>query len=153
MDLELRETNDGGDIIKNSKDVSVIFGFENMPYLAMFGGNVEESTPLIRKKNQQSFDWWGNSVLFPNDTSVQLNSETEMVLNTVALNSFGRGLIEKAVKNDLEFMKDFAEVTVDVSLESPSRAVIGIKLVKKDNLQKREFIYIWDYTTKELTQR
>lgn len=152
MDIELRETSNGGDIVKNLKDLSIIFGFENMPYLAMFGGNVEASTPLQRAEGEQAFDWWGNS-LFPNDASVQINSLTERTLNTVALNSQGRTLIQRAVEKDLEFMRPFADVTVDVSIERLNRVTIRINIVKKDNLQERLFIYIWDATNSELTER
>lgn len=153
MDLEIVETNNGGDLVKNPKDLSVINGFQNMPYLALFGGNKDASTPLTRVKNEQAFDWWANSLLFTNDTSVQMNSETERALDNVALNSFGRGLIEKAVKKDLEFMKPFANVSVTVSIIGIDRILIGIKIIRLDNLEQRAFVYIWDATNKELTEK
>ena len=58
MDLKLIETGNGGDLVKNSKDLEVIFGFQNMPYLALFGGNPGFSTPTQRPENSQAFDWW-----------------------------------------------------------------------------------------------
>lgn len=153
MDLQVIETNNGGDIVKNPKDLSVIYGFQNMVYLAMFGGNVEASTPLERIETEQAFDWWGNALFFPNDTSVQMNSLTERTLKTIPLNSFGRTLIEKAVKKDLEFMNSFSTVDVDVSITATDRIEISVKVVRLDNLEERAFIYIWDATNSELIEQ
>jgi hypothetical protein len=144
MDVKLLETGNGGDLLKLSKDIAMVFGFENMPYLAMFGGNVEASTPVKRLANEQAFDWWGNSLLMPNDSSVQFNSLTERKLLEVPLTSFGRLQIEQAVIRDLEFMKPFAEVRVKVSIIATDKLQIAISIVEPDNLQKKEFIYIWD---------
>lgn len=148
MDLQIIETNNGGDLVKNPKDLQVIYGFQNMPYLAMFGGNVEESTPEVREDGKQSFDWWGNNLLFPKDASVQFNSETERVLNSVPLTSQGRVLIEQAVLKDLSFFQSIgdSEVRVAVSIESDDRVLIGIKIGQKISA------YIWDATMSELTE-
>src|SRR4051812_18891907 len=115
MDLQLLETGNGGDVNKKGKDLSVIYGFQNMPYLAMFGGNVQSSTPGKRLPTEQASDWWGNALL-TNDIGHQMNSETERALMTTLLTSSGRLKIEQAVKKDLSFMKEFAEVTSDVSI-------------------------------------
>jgi len=153
MDLEVVETGNGGDLVKNTKDLSVINGFQNMIYLGLFGGNVEASTSLVRVANEQAFDWWGNNLFFPNDASVQMNSETERTLNNVALNSSGCVLIERAVDKDLEFMNDFADVTREVTILSTDKVKIEIKAVRLDNLQERVFIFIWDATDKELIEQ
>jgi hypothetical protein len=153
MDLLLAETNNGGDLVKLPKDFVVIEGFENMPYMAMFGGNREASTPLQRLPQEQAFDWWGNTLFFQNDESVQMNSNTERVLLSVSLNSSGRIQIERAVRKDLEFMKPFATVTVSVSIVSTDRVVIGVNIVRLDNLERRAFVYIWDATNSELIER
>lgn len=151
MDLEVRETLNGGDLVKNPKDFSVINGFQNMIYFGLFGGNVEASTPLVRIPTEQAFDWWGNNLFFPNDTSVQMNSETERTLMNVALNSSGCVLIEKAIDKDLKFMADFATVTREVTIVSTDRVKIEIQIVRLDNLLERPFIFIWDATNMELT--
>lgn len=151
MDLELVENLNGGDLVKTAKDVSVINGFENMPYIATFGGNIEASTPRKRLITEQDFSWWGNNLLMPNDLSLQINSQTERVLHNVALNSSGRSLIQQAIKKDLEFMRPFAEVAVDVKILATDLVAWGIKIRKPNNLQEREFIYIWDATMAEIT--
>lgn len=153
MDLEVIENGDGGDLIKNLNDMSVIYGLENFVYLALFGGNVEMDTPTSRIATQQAFDFWGNSLLMPNDSSIQFNSKTERALNTIALSSSGRKLIEQAVKDDLQFMSDFANVQVNVSITGVDQVEIKVKLQQPNNLQKQEFIFIWDATKQELIQR
>lgn len=153
MDIELKETFDGGDFVMKRNDVSVIMGFENMPYLAMFGGNPGFNTPFRRQKNQQAYDYWANTLLANNNASIQFNSYTEHSLNTTPLNSNGRLLIEQAVKKDVQFMRPFAKVGVSVTIIGVDRIVIGIRVIKPDNLQQRDFIYIWDATIKELIDR
>lgn len=151
MDLKVIENaGNGGDIVKTQKDVQVIEGFENMPYLAMFGGNLAASTKRTRLPSEQLFDFWGNALLFPNDESLQFNSETERTLNNTALTSSGRAIIEAAVKRDLTFMKAFCEVAVAVSIVGVDRLVIGIRLQEPGNQQSRDFIYIWDAMRNEL---
>lgn len=145
MDLEVVESLNGGDLVKTTKDLKVIEGFESMPYLAMFGGNVEESTPITRIVNRQYFDWWANNLLFPKDAGVQFNSETERALNNNALTSQGRIIIEQAVKKDLSFFSDVADIKVNVSIISDDRISIGIKIAQEVS------VYIWDATNKELT--
>lgn len=149
MDLRIIETGNGGDVVKKRRDLAVIEGLENFAYLALFGGNVKASTPRQRLESEQAFDWWGNSMI-PNEPSLQMNSETERVLNSVPLNSAGRQLIINAIKTDLAFMRDFAEVGVAVSIPSDNTVVIGISMKEPDNLQAREFIYIWDATKIEV---
>jgi hypothetical protein len=149
MDLKVIETGNGGDLARKLNDLFVINGLQNMPYLAMFGGN-PVSTPTKRLPNEQAFDFWGNSLFHPNDQGLQFNSTTEKKLLDVALTSSGRVQIENAVKEDLKFMKQFAQVNVSVSITDVDRVEISIKLTKPDNLQEKEFIYIWDSTKKEL---
>lgn len=150
MDIQLIETGNGGDFVKTSKDLSIIFGFQNMIYLGLFGGNVEASSPTFRVESEQAFDFWGNSLVFKDNKSLQFNSETERILNNVALNSSGRLRIEDAVKKDLEFMSEFANVVVSVSLLGLDKVEISILVVKPDNVQDVSFIYIWDSTNREL---
>lgn len=150
MDLALIETGNGGDIVFRNKDLAMVFGFENMPYMALFGGNPNyPTTPL--KDSEQAFDWWGNRLLFPNDESKQFNSLTEQKLKTVALNSSGRIQIEESVKQDLKFMSDFANLKVSVSIISDDKVLIELQIVRPDNLQKTTFIYIWDKTLSTIT--
>jgi hypothetical protein len=153
MDLEVSETGNGGDLVKKSRDLSLVGSFQNVPYLSMFGGNVEQSTPQRRNPGEQAFDWWGNTLLFPNNQSRQMNSETERTLSKVALTSSGRILIEQAVKSDLQFMKPYAKVSVSVMIVNVDRIAIAIKIVRPNDLEDQVFVWIWDNAVRELSQR
>ena len=152
MDLKLIETGNGGDLVKLGDNLELINGFQNMPYLAMFGGNVEQSTPQTRKLGEQNFDWWGNSLLFPTNSAIQFNSLTEKTLMNVSLNSAGRVKIQNAILSDLNFMNAFAKVEVEVSLLGLDKVKIFLKILQPNNLESDEFIYIWDSTNFELSE-
>ena len=144
MDVKVVMTNDGGDIVKNKKDLAMVFGFENMPLLAMFGGCVEENTPTERLPNQIYNDWWGNNLLLPKNGNRQFNSDTERTLNTTALNSSGIILIEEAIKRDLKFLSEYAKIQVQVRLVNVDRIAIGIKI------EQQKIVYLWDNLNREL---
>lgn len=144
MDVKVIETGNGGDLTKNGNDLAMVFSFENMVYLALFGGNKEAVTPQKRISSEQAFDYWANSLLFPEDTGLQFNSITENTLETTALTSVGRLTIEDAVKADLEFMAAFAEVSVSSQIVSSDRIDISVKVKEPGNLTERRFIYIWE---------
>lgn len=150
MDLKLRENYDGGELVKTTKDFEVIYGFGNMPYIALFGGNVEASTPVDRVPSEQNVDWFGNELLMRDEPGLQFNSETERTLNKTPLTSAGREIIQQAVFQDLRFMKDFARVGVSVAIIATDKVRIAIRLEEPDNLQTRDFIFIWDATRNEL---
>lgn len=150
MDFKLIENGNGGDFENKSRDLKIIEGFENMPYLAMFGGSIEQDTPQDREENVQYFDWFGNSLFLNETPELQFNSLTERTLNNVALNSFGRSQIEQAVNKDLEFMKEFADLTINVEIQSDDKVRIEILVDEPNNLQNKQFVFIWDATELEL---
>ena len=151
MDLKLVETGNGGDIVKNGNFLQLINGLQNMPYLAMFGGNTEQITPRTRKYGEQVFDYWGNSLFFAQNPAIQFNSLTEKTLSTTALNSAGRITIENAVIEDLKFMTKFAKVEVSVSIVGVDKLLISVKIIPLNGLESNEFNYLWDATNSELT--
>lgn len=151
-DLKMIETGDGGDYILKGSNLELIEGFENMPYLALFGGNVESSTREFRA-TEQRFDWWGNALLMYNNTAIQMNSSTERILNNSALSSSARLQIEQAIKTDLEFFKGFSTVNVKASITATDRVEINIEILEPDTQDSTEFVYIWDATERELTPK
>lgn len=149
MDLKLTETGSGGDLIFNGFDLETIDGFENMPYLGMYGGNIEQNTKEFAE-GEQRFDYWTNTLLTDRNLAIQMNSDTERLLNNTALNSAARINIEETVKSDLSSMKDFSEIEVFASIEDVDRLKIFIKITRPDGEQQQEFVYIWDATKNEL---
>ena len=150
-DIKMVETGDGGGFEIAGNDLVMIGGLQNMPYLAMFGGNPDQSTNGPKLPDQQAFDWWGNNLLYPNSPALQFNSLLEKKLTEVVLNSAGRIQIEQTVKRDLQFMQQFAIIEVSVSLTANDRVNIYIKIQQPNNQQSTELTYIWDATNNELT--
>ena len=152
MDLELIENGDGGDLIKNSNDLSVIYGFENEVYIALFGGNVAQDTTQKRNPLELDLSFWGNNLLHPYDNSVQFNSKTERALNTIPLTSAGRALIQQAVSDDLDYLKVVGSVTVNVSITGVDMIEMDIQL-QQPATSAQNFTYLWNATKQELIAR
>jgi hypothetical protein len=123
FDIALFENDNGGDILVKGNDLVKYFENEGQVYLALFGGNVEESTSLVNIVGKERFDYWGNYYLSVDN---QFNSRTERTLNASALSSQGRGEIQSAIEYDLMHMKQFSNVTVTVTLEGVNRIRISI---------------------------
>lgn len=129
FDLALTETilGNGGDMQITGNDLVTVTGFQNLPYLSMFGGNIEEDTDEQNPK-EQDFSWWGNKLLFPGQPDLQMNSLTERTYKKVSLNSQGRLSIEDSTKQDLKPLKDFGTVSVSTSIISDDRIDTIIKI-------------------------
>lgn len=139
MDVILYESGSGGELNIKGRDIETGSGFFNQVYLALFGGNPEQSTePDI---DTPRYDYWGNFLF---DRPQQFNSETEKALNTNALNSAGRKDIEQAVKKDLELLGLDYSLSV---LVGHDRIEINV-----DFEEGREFRFIWDAARRELIE-
>lgn len=136
IDLAIIETGNGGDLQLVGNDLAVVTGVENMPYLGMFGGNVEAVT-TNRIQDAQSFDYWQNNLFMPNNQSVQFNSIVEKTLNTTPLTSAGRVIIENAIKKDLEFLTSAgALLEVTVTIVSTDRINVTLKVQQPLSAEK-----------------
>jgi hypothetical protein len=125
-DLSIKETGNGGDLEMNGNDFAVVKGIENMPYLGIMGGMVEAVTSTIKK--QDAKDWWGNDLLMKSNPSIQFNSTVERLLNTTALTSAGRLVIEQGIKEDLKFLSEQADIVPTVVIENTDRIRIDIRI-------------------------
>ena len=143
-------TANGGDVEYTNNDLAIVDGFENMPLLAMFGGNVEADTKAARLATEEDLSWWGNKVIWPNDPDRWFNSKTERLLRQLSLTSANLQNIINAVEQDLAFMRAFAEFTVSVSYPQIDRVRIALEFTRPTNLQQRQFVYIWDATQQSL---
>lgn len=148
-DLKLIETGSGGDLVLLGNDLVVINSFQNMPYLALFGGNIEENTKTY-EYGEQRFDYWANELLYNKLPKIQYNSNTERLLNKSVLNSSSRLLIEETIKKDLSFMSEFSTISVESSITSVDRLEILVKIDQPNNLESVIFTYIWNVAKQEL---
>lgn len=108
IDLKFLETGNGGDLRLKANDLVGCYGYENMPYLGMFGGR----------------DFWGNALLFDGNAAQAFVDTTEAALEDNPLNSGGRILIENAMKNDLQFLLELspgAELIIQTEIAAVDR--------------------------------
>jgi len=150
IDLYIRETGDGGDAVLTGNDFKTTQGFYNFPYFGLFGGNLNGSTDGNRSDTEQSFDWWGNFLLESTSPKVWINSKLESALNRIALTSNNRFKLIEIIKSDLKFMKDFADIDVDVLYRGVDTVIIKIDIFQPSNLQENTFVFIWNSTLNEL---
>lgn len=150
-DLLMQETGNGGDLVLKGNNLTLARAFQNMPYLGMFGGNVEQSTTGPKQPGEQALDFWGNYLLMSQQPELQFNSDFERALYNTALSSAGRLQLERAVKEDINFMTVFSVLTISASIDDADRIRVYIQIQEPDNLQSTEFIYIWDNAKQELT--
>jgi hypothetical protein len=150
-DIRFIETGNGGDVTLRGNDLDNIGGLQNMPYLAWFGGNVEQSTPTERPENTEAFDFWGNALFEGNNQQTWFNSLLERTLKNTSITPQGIRLIEVAAKKDLEFMRGFANVEVVVSAPNVDRVLIALKITEIATNSETIFSYIWSATNQELT--
>ena len=148
-DVYLVNTLDGGDFVLQGNDLKMVNGFENMVYVALFGGNPNHVT-TGPKNTEQSFDYWGNFMLNPSEQRVWFNSTLEYLIENTALSSSSRIEIEQSVLNDLAFMNDFATVSATVELPGIDKVKISIEIIQKGSLDVYEFSYIWNQTNMEI---
>jgi hypothetical protein len=124
-DLYLCESGSGGDFTMNGNDLAIDESVANDIYLRMFGGNIESDTKSPRQTNEQVFDYWGNT--FINDPLLQFNSLTERTLNKTPLNSFGRTIIETAIKKDLQSFQSIESINVAIVSTDRINVSLGIR--------------------------
>ncbi len=132
MDLGIIETGNGGDFSMSGPNPDMVYGIENHPYLGMYGGNKESSTSSV-KIALESFDFWGNSLLWRDNESIQMNSEFERALDKIALTSQGRNRLIDIAKKDLEFMSAYAKIEVEASITATDRLEMLIRIIQQDS--------------------
>ena len=149
-DILLYETGSGGDFSIISKDLVLGDTMFQQFYLALFGGNLKASTKSSYLEGEERFDYWGNSLVWDKQPKRQFNSETELTLQDVVLNSSGRLRIIQAVNNDLAYLNDVINFTVEVGLLSLSRVSIMINYTGKTNQQDKSLQFVFDSSKNEV---
>jgi len=122
-DVLLYQSNDDGEINFTSGIVELTNTPETAVYLSLFGGNEEDDG-----RGDNPLTWWGN--IDETDPARQYRSETQFLLQSMALVPRNLRRLEDAVKRDLAW---FQAKTLNVIATIP--AVNRIKLVVQiDNI-------------------
>lgn len=136
----------GGQLAIRNNDILTTSSLFTLAYLAMFGGNKLSNTVAEISQNELQYDWWGNYRSTP--SSAWINSSTERVLTGIELNSQTIESIKQAVTEDVRFLSDFGELTVNVNIVSLNRVKISVTLNQEDIIS-----IIWDNTINEVIEQ
>lgn len=145
QDILIYESGDGGEFALINEDIATVSSITNTIYLALFGGNVEQSTDNTIQEGDIRNDWWGNNL------DNMFNSTFEKTLSEVSLNSAGLKSLEEAAINDLLFLKDYAEVSVYVSIATTDSLSILI-IYQEPDQQEKKIKFIWNQLKNEIIQ-
>lgn len=149
-DIQLFESGSGGDFAILNNDLMMGESLYQQIYLALFGGNIEQSTKSSYLSTEDRFDYWGNALVWKEIKTKQFNSETERVIRNVALNSSGRLSILQAVSSDLDYLKAVVEISVEVSIVSVSRISITVTFKEKTGQQDKVLQMVYDNAKNEI---
>lgn len=149
-DILLFESGDGGEMAILSNDLVLTETLYQQVYLALFGGNVESNTKNDTLINEQRFDWWGNLLFFKETSSAQFNSNTERTLLEVVLNSSGRLKVIQAVNDDLVYLNDLLDYTVDVEFFGNDKIRIIVNFTPKGNQENKVLQLVYDNAKNEV---
>lgn len=149
-DIGLFETGSGGDFLILNNDLLLTESLHQQFYIAMFGGNIQESTKSSYLESEERFDYWANDLFWKEKPTKQFNSQTERALKNNALNSSGRLAIIRAINNDLEYLSSVIDFSVDVSILSSSKLEITVTFLGKSNEQSKVLQMVFDNAKNEL---
>jgi len=150
MDIFLQSITEGGDYVLLGNDIQGSSELYNQIFLALFGGNREQSTKREYAIGESRFDWWANALLFPENDVRQYNSLTERTLVNVSLTSAGRQEVEEAVKVDLTYLQALGKTEVLVYLISSNKIQIDVSITEPSGEQKQEYSFVWDSARNEI---
>jgi len=126
LNRELKETGDGGSIVIERKNINIDKGLFTDVYIALFS----TVTP-----------YWANNYF-----NIDINSQTEKVLNESSTDEQGLESIALAVQSDLSSLT-YADFVVNVSLVGNDRININITANNNQTMQ-----VVWDFTEKQIIQ-
>jgi phage gp46-like protein len=149
-DINLHESGNGGEMAIVSNDLLMGESLFQQVYLALFGGNIEAVTRGDELITEERFDYWANPLFFSEIPSKQFNSITEKTINSVALNSQGRLSIINAINEDLSYLTELLNYSIDVQIFEVNKIRIIINFTPKNNQQSRVLQLVYDNAKNEL---
>lgn len=123
-DVLFFHTPDGGELDLVNGQIRLTNGYEGCAYLALFGGNSDDSGDEVDVRKQ----WWGN--VDEPDPARQYRSEFQYLLRTLALVSGNLVLFEEAAERDLAraFGGVASLVAARCSIPAPRRIQVDINI-------------------------
>ena len=149
-DINLHESGNGGEMDIVSNDLLIGESLFQQVYLSLFAGNIESVTRGDELISEERFDYWANSLFFSETPSKQFNSITEKTINLVALNSQGRLSIINAINEDLSYLTELLNYSIDVQIFEVNKIRIIINFTPKNNQQSRVLQLVYDNAKNEL---
>lgn len=149
-DINLHESGNGGEMAIVSNDLLIGESLFQQVYLALFGGNIEAVTRGDELISEERFDYWANSLFFSETPGKQFNSITEKTINLVALNSQGRLSIINSINEDLSYLTELLNYSIDVQIFEVNKIRIIINFTPKNNQQIRVLQLVYDNAKNEL---
>jgi phage gp46-like protein len=149
-DINLYESGTGGEISISSNDLNLGESLFQQVYLALFGGNLEAVTRGDELIGEERLDWWGNSLFLNDNPNKQFNSITEKTLQNVVLNSSGRLKIIQAVKEDLSYLSDLLDFSINVVFEEVNNIKIIINFTQKGTQENRVLELVYNNAKNEI---
>ena len=149
-DINLFEGGSGGEMRILNSDLLMAETIYQTIYLALYGGNVEQSTTSEETDLEENFDYWGNQLFYSKNPDKWFNSQTERTLSTVSLNGEGRKLIEDAVNADLQSLNNVVNFEVEVNIAANNKAEIIIAISEFQNQANRQLKMVWENSRNEL---
>lgn len=144
------ESGSGGEMAIASDDLVTNEVLYNQVYLALFGGNIEANTKADSLINEERFDWWGNQLFYADTQTKQFNSNTERTLQNVVLNSSGRLQIIQAVNEDLSYLSELLNSSVEVEFLDTNKIRIIVLFTRKSNQESKVLQLIYDNAKNEV---
>jgi hypothetical protein len=141
-DVLFFHTPDGGEIDLVNGQVRLTNGDEGFVYLALFGGNADDSGDEVDKPKQ----WWGN--VNETDPARQYRSEFQYLLRTLPLVSGNLVLFEEAAERDLaRAYNGIAKlVSARCSIPAPRRIRVEINVERDGEVRAFEITEEWGDT-------
>lgn len=149
-DIALFESGSGGDFSIVNNDLLMGETLYQQIYIALFGGNVQESTKASYLETEDRYDYWGNSLIWKDVKTKQFNSETERTILTTTLNSSGRLSVIQAVYQDLNYLVAVVTFSVDVEIIDTNSLRIIVNISGKTNQQNKLLQLVFDNAKKEI---
>ncbi len=138
-DVDLFQISDDGEIFVEGGQVAMSGGLETSVFLALFGGNEDDQS---RENDNKS--WWGN--LLETGENEQYRSETQNLLQSLALTSANIQRVESAARRDLRYLINDAiasEVTVRATIPALNKICLEINVNAAGEESTFRFVANW----------